>query len=280
MFFAFSQQNHYAERPFFISLDHSACGVQSSALSFLPESVFIRAASHGLLCCQSIFTHNPRYYICNPATKEWKKLPKPKFYHWQNSAAVALNFHPSVFNFKANFELVCAVAVPENHVVCFEIYSSRSGSWRISGTECYEEDALKLKGDGFCLNGVAFWETCCGTILAFYLSDEEYDGLRIDIHGGWDMSFKYRISLDSSTPSQTNGELRVLPCVNGEVVMVISKRGFLGAYKVKDRKMKLSGISYGHDNSITSDEYVKCLPYVNSLVSVGSQIVESQDFYH
>ncbi|POO02554.1 F-box domain containing protein [Trema orientale] len=292
-------------KPHFISLNPRAYGVPSPTLSFLPENVTIRAASNGLLCCQS---HNidPAYYICNPATKEWKLLRKPTYYHGPKSV-VALNFEPSMLNFKANFELICAIPIPDNPVVYFEIYSSRSDSWRVADTECWEPKALEFKGDGFLLKGVAFWETCSGAVLAFDSTDEQYgmlptppssesslgvltemhgelcyilphekaDEPRIDVYGGWNLSLKYKIPLDSEVPDHITGELRPLPCVDGDVLMVLLGTR-LCACNVKEGKLKTiksNVLSSGAEN-------VKFLPYVNSLTPVGHQYVESKDFYH
>lgn len=291
--------------PLFISLNPFAYGVPSPTLSFLPEDITVRAASNGLLCCQSPHIDSG-YYICNPATKDWKLLPTPNFYHGPKSV-VALDFKPSKLNFNANFELVCAVPIPDNPVVYFEIYSSRSDSWRVADTECWEPSALELKGDGFFLKGVAFWETCSGAILAFDLSDEQYgvlstppsgeasqgvltemhgelcyilphkegDQVIIDIYGGWNMILKYEIPLDPEVPGLITEELRPLTCVNGDILIVLLG-STLCACNVKERKLEMINTS----NVSTTGAEVKFLPYVNSLVPVGLQFVESEDFYH
>lgn len=293
------------QSPSFISLNPSAYGVPSPTLSFLPKNFTIRAASNGLLCCQGLLDDND-YYICNPATKEWKKLPKSKYYHGPSSV-VALDFQPSMLNFNANFELVCAVPLTDSPVLYFEIYSSRSNSWRVSETECWEPVALALKGDGFFLGGVAFWETYLGALLAFDLNDEEYgvlqtppshgssqgvltemhgelcyifphkegDELIIDIYGGWNMTLKHKISLDLEVPGHITSKLQPLPCVNGDVLMVLIGTT-LCACNLKEGKLKMMRIS---NVSASGAESLKWLPYVNSLVPVGGQFVESEDFY-
>uniref|UniRef100_A0A5B7BCM1 F-box protein At3g26010-like beta-propeller domain-containing protein n=1 Tax=Davidia involucrata TaxID=16924 RepID=A0A5B7BCM1_DAVIN len=83
--------------PSFVSIDPKSCGVPDPSLKFLPEPVDISASSNGLLCCQGC-TGDKAYYICNPVTRQWKKLPKPNGDHGPDPAVV-LVFEPSLLNF-------------------------------------------------------------------------------------------------------------------------------------------------------------------------------------
>lgn len=302
--------------PGFISLNHSSYGVPSPTLGFLPEEVTLSATCNGLLCCKSRFAYDSKYYICNPANKEWKMLPKPTLYHGLNSA-VALSFEPSVFNFSAHFDLVCAVPFSDTPVIYFEIYSSRSNSWRVSQTECWDPDALVLNGDGFFLDGVAFWETSRCSVLAFHLKDEQYgtlplperhesegalaldvqdeqnetlplpqrnrlkgaltpmhgelcyirpckeeDKLTMEIHGDLKMKLKSKIPLSPEACFEVGGEVRVLACVNDELLMLLAGQNVF-AYHLKEGKLEIIG------NFFTNAPLdVKFLPYVNSLAPV------------
>lgn len=55
----------FQSNPNFLSLDHSANGVPSPSLGFLPERVKVLSSSSGLLLCQGW----ENYYVCNPVNK-------------------------------------------------------------------------------------------------------------------------------------------------------------------------------------------------------------------
>ncbi|KAL5835109.1 hypothetical protein ACOSQ4_014606 [Xanthoceras sorbifolium] len=151
----FSQISH--GEPSFVSLDPMAYGVPDPSLKFLPEPVDIRSSSNGLLCCQGR-TEYKAYYICNPTTKHWQKLPKPD------------NNHPSLLNFAAEYQLICAFPSElDGHE--FEIYSSSKGSWRTSGEIFFGNRAIRTNS-GVYANGSVYWLTQYDRILAFDLKME------------------------------------------------------------------------------------------------------------
>ncbi|XP_062010847.1 F-box protein At5g03970-like [Rosa rugosa] len=296
------------DKPSFISLDQDAYGIPSPSLSFLPQPVTLRTACNGLLCCQSCFEQNS-YYICNPVNEEWKVLPEPNFYHGPDQSALALAFEPSALNFAAHFELVCAfsLSLTDQPVICFEIYSSRSRSWRLAETVCSELDALKLNGDGIFLKGVVFWETFAGAILAFDLKEEHYgilslppnsgpqgvltemrgelcyilpvregNSYTLEIHGDMDMNLKHIIPLNLGFLSHTHQEsIRVLACVNDDAVVILFGDRVI-AYNMKARTVEtLRDIVIGNYNGEYNAGFAKYLPYVNSLVHVRSSYITS-----
>ncbi|RVW22659.1 F-box protein [Vitis vinifera] len=144
-FFAHNQSNSFhavsglfyqiaGEPPSFISLDPKAYGVPDPSLKFLPVPVDIRASCNGLLCCQAR-TGDKAYYMCNPATKMWKKLPKPDADHGTDPALVVI-FEPSLLNFVADYKLETP-AKPGVHV-----------------------------------NGIVYWQMKHGVLVAFDLARE------------------------------------------------------------------------------------------------------------
>ncbi|KAG8384018.1 hypothetical protein BUALT_Bualt04G0074500 [Buddleja alternifolia] len=154
--------------PSIISVDPTSCGVPDPLMSFLPEQVDIRSSSNGLLCCQGQSGDKP-YYICNPVTREWKKLPKPIADHGYPSAIVLI-FEPSLLNFEADYKLVCAF--PSNDfddATEFEIYSSKENSWRISGEICFANVKID-PSSGVYANGVVYWRG--RSLLAFDLTKD------------------------------------------------------------------------------------------------------------
>ncbi|TMW99301.1 hypothetical protein EJD97_002788 [Solanum chilense] len=153
--------------PILLSLHRSAIGVPSPSLRFLPVKVKVLSSSSGLLLCQG----KDSYYVCNPATKDWKKLPPPQYYHGSDPA-VALAFDPQ-FNIESFYRVVAAVPVLDNPVVCFEIYCSESDSWRCSPSDCLELENTRLAGGGYYMKGVAYWRnTSSNEVLAFDVKNE------------------------------------------------------------------------------------------------------------
>ncbi|PPR88940.1 hypothetical protein GOBAR_AA31745 [Gossypium barbadense] len=127
--------------PAFMSLDPRAYGVPDPSLTFLPEPVDVRTSYNGLLCCQGRTAYRP-YYICNPANKQWKELPKPDDDHGPDPALV-LVFEPPIMNFTADYKLVCPFP-SELGGYKFEVYSSDRGSWRTSGEIRFDDNEKLL----------------------------------------------------------------------------------------------------------------------------------------
>lgn len=140
----------------FISLSNSAYGVPDFSLSFLRKKFVIRSSCNGLLLCQEAFGQK-KYFLCNPSNKNWKVIPFPDFYHWEEPAIV-LAFEPSVFNFGADYHLICALPMLDELTVQFEIYSSETRSWKCSTAVCMELEGSILKSKGFYMEGIAYWE--------------------------------------------------------------------------------------------------------------------------
>ncbi|XP_059642171.1 F-box protein At5g07610-like [Cornus florida] len=159
-----------AGSPSFVSIDAKSCGVPDPSLKFLPDPVDIVGSSNGLLCCLGL-TGDKAYYICNPATKQWKKLPKPNAVHGPDPAIV-LVFEPSLFNFVAEYRLICAFPSADfDNATEFEIYSSTEGSWKISGEICFAS-RKPMPRSGIHVNGVVYWQSKHSGILAFDLKKE------------------------------------------------------------------------------------------------------------
>lgn len=281
------------ESPSFISLDTTAFGVPNAGLSFLPEPVDIRTTCNGLICCQGR-GENQAYYVCNPVNKGWWMLPKPKLYHGRQTA-IALAFEPAIFNFNANYELICVIKMPDTCVLYFEIYSSRTDSWRISETVCFELDALALNGDGFYMKGYAYWETQCDAILAFdvkyesygmlslppgsgpngaltemrgnlyYLMPRKQDACSIEVYGDINMSLKHVIPLDPKDMGNMDGLCRALSFVNDDTFILELERKII-AYNATSHKVECLR------NASDYNGFAKYLPYVNSLVTVSHPV--------
>ncbi|XP_044464702.1 F-box protein At5g49610-like isoform X2 [Mangifera indica] len=276
--------------PSFLSLNPMAYGVPDPSLRFLPEAVDIRSSSNGLLCCQGRTDYNA-YYICNPVTKEWKKLPKPENYHGPEPAVVLI-FEPSVLNFVAEYKLVCAFP-SELDGYEFEIYSSSEGSWRTSG-EIFLGSCKIQPSSGVHANGIIYWMARNNKILAFDLTMERsqlyYGGGTLGVINGklcglsvshqrlsvkvlsnaytntmqmhssiktWETHI---ITLDSSALGGAVFDLDSVLYAQDDILVLRSGRT-LYAYNRKTREAKI----LMSDSSITNGKIVS---YVNSLVDI------------
>nr|GMD55430.1 F-box protein At5g49610-like isoform X2 [Ipomoea batatas] len=153
--------------PVFIPIHPKSCGVPDPSLSFMPEPVVIRASSNGLLCCQGR-DEDRYYYLCNPVTKQFKKLPKPTACHGSEPALVVI-FEPSLLNFVPEYKLICAFQSADfDDATEFEIYTSKNNTWNVSGELCFGAKKVSPRS-GVHVNGVVFWTLASGGILCFDL---------------------------------------------------------------------------------------------------------------
>ncbi|XAR57889.1 hypothetical protein NMG60_11026176 [Bertholletia excelsa] len=284
------------EMPSFISIDPHCYGVADPTLKFLPEPVDIRASSNGLICCQGR-TEDKAYYICNPVTKQWKKLPKANAVHGSDPAVV-LVFEPSLLNFVAEYKLVCAFpSVDFDNATEFEIYSSAEGSWKISGEICFASRKL-IPRSGVYVDGVVYWQAVHHGIVSFDLTKDRsqfiqtyhgsnsalgtYDGKlcwaylngptvvlnvlsnvysnTMDMHSRaklWEM--KTHFVLDGPTQVGFGQEQGVVLFVNCSLVVVQFGSRIL-CYDMKTKETKVL--------SREAEYTIKCVSYVNSLVYI------------
>ncbi|CAA0823528.1 Unknown protein [Striga hermonthica] len=151
--------------PTFLTLDWAACGIPSHSLPFLPNSTYLVASTHGLLVCLTHFGPDI-YYICNPVTRAVRALPRPGLYHGLKAACV-LAFDSAPENIESYYQLVCAVHLVHQPVVCFETYSSETGLWTCSNAICPEVGPYEYFSTGLYMKGVAYWHTTGRKVVAF-----------------------------------------------------------------------------------------------------------------
>lgn len=277
-----------------IPIEPSFCGVPDPFLKFLPEPVDIRSSSNGLLCCQGR-AGDKAYYICNPVTQQWKKLPKSNANHGSDPA-ITLLFEPSLLNFEAEYKIICAFPSTEfGDAIEFDIYSSKGNSWEVAGEIHFGARTARMPKSGVHVNGVVYWMTTTSSILAFDLTKERSQLLQNYDHRGILGNFsgklcktnvsgntiilnildnvhtntmqmgsrtkmwaeKQRIVVDSKIVGDVAGDCSVLH-VDSDI-LVFQRGGKAFWYDFKSRATKC--IPAGFLNA-------KCLPYVNSLVSL------------
>ncbi|XP_071735275.1 F-box protein At5g03970-like [Rutidosis leptorrhynchoides] len=178
-------QNYPEDSTHFISLEHSAYGVPSPSLSFIPRRVSVRSSCNGLLLCQDL-DELSKYIVCNPANQKWVKIPPSSYYHGEKPKIV-LAFEPSSLNFEPCYKAVCPFSLPDltdGPIVYFDIYDSKTQSWRVSDMICVDMTESELESEGLFVNGVAYWVTTGGVLLAFDLKNEIYGLQTIPFSGG------------------------------------------------------------------------------------------------
>jgi F-box interacting protein len=103
------------------------------SLDFLPSAhvrVVAGAAHRGLVCCVDVDAMRPTcYYVCKPATRQWRALPNPRVRF--DTVAVAMEARPSGAT-RAEFKIVrfsrSVVVKPGDRLRC-EVFDSRQFAW-------------------------------------------------------------------------------------------------------------------------------------------------------
>ncbi|KAL6008289.1 hypothetical protein ACLOJK_033795 [Asimina triloba] len=164
------------------------------SLDFLPEDVKIMASSsHGLLCCVSQVVQDkrrpassswriPRYYICKPATKEWRKLPNPKTrYFTENFAMAVLSTKPLQYKL-----LRLSRPLHTMRYLNCEMFSSSSWSWKqlqnvyvpdtyVPYQDTYIcEQTILLPNPGLFIRRAFHWLTTADFIFSFDIDSEKW----------------------------------------------------------------------------------------------------------
>lgn len=293
-------QSPFDDSSFLISVEPSTCGIPDPNLSFISRysEKIIKSTCNGLMCYHDCAEQDSLYYICNPVTMQQHSLPVPNYFHWPGTVAV-LAFEPSTFNFNSNYELVCAIPteMDDNDAVyiVFEIFSSRSRSWRVCENICTDFIGPVLTGKGFYSHCVVYWETKGGYLVALDLRTEEYgiiqlpegsgcqcalaeiggeicylmpdkDTNRIAIFGGMKMNLKCMIELHLGYSFEHFETCKVLGLVdNGQVLILLLKDMVIMYHTVEMTYQTLK-----HFREVEDAQHLNFFPYVNSLVNAIS----------
>ncbi|KAI3967351.1 hypothetical protein MKW92_001921 [Papaver armeniacum] len=150
----------------FISLD----GSSSSSVSFetldLPRAR-INQSCNGLclLCCSSHKDYeNFTYYICNPSTRQYRRIvdftvDMAKEKGFDMLVSVSLAYDPLI---SPHYKAICVWKMPpeqcfsQYHAYQIEIYSSETDSWKLSGDVFYSPPSI-INRNGVYWNGSLHW---------------------------------------------------------------------------------------------------------------------------
>ncbi|CAO2183975.1 unnamed protein product [Urochloa humidicola] len=145
----------------FVSMHHASPPPPAISLDFLPSSrVRLEAvASHrGLaLCVDSDTPQRPRYYVCKPATRQWRVLPNPRVRFLTAATAMAAA-RPSPSSAGAEFKIVRLSIVPalRDSTRC-EVFDSRRFAWRRAADVLLCPVSLYPSAPAVRAHGAAHW---------------------------------------------------------------------------------------------------------------------------
>ncbi|EHA8588927.1 putative F-box protein [Cocos nucifera] len=154
------------ELPAYAPFDCAADALPDPSLSFLPEPVAVAASARGVLCCHGRASGG--YYVCNPTTSTWAALPPPANDHGADPAIALVFDEPGVYNFHADYRVVCAHPIAGggcDGIYGFETFSSAAWKWAASAEICPAERILAGSGVAAC--GMAYWRTTTEEVVAF-----------------------------------------------------------------------------------------------------------------
>lgn len=163
------QQALPAVSPYF-PFDPLAGGIPDPFLSFLPLTppFAVISSSNGLLCCAAF---RNLYYVCNPSTAEWARLPPPpeplSVEGDAGCTVEALVYEPSLRNLEENYLLVRGYQISDDFtgVYGFQTFSSETGVWRTSSDVRAVEKLIE--GSGVSAGGAAYWRTTMQTMVSY-----------------------------------------------------------------------------------------------------------------
>ncbi|KAI3860358.1 hypothetical protein MKW92_052652 [Papaver armeniacum] len=147
----------------FVSLDGSSSFVSPfETLGFLKEPhIRIKQSCNGLLCCCShkgdVASRKCTYYICNPSTKQYRKIVCGFERATEKGYTMLLNVSLAYEPLKSpHYKVICVWMMPpleHTQRLCaylIEIYSSETNSWKLAG------DVFSIPRSIFSKSGV-YW---------------------------------------------------------------------------------------------------------------------------
>lgn len=191
-------------------LYNSAQEVQSPSLDFLPtgKSITIAGSSlHGsLLCCftNSSSTPIPSFYMCKPASREWRKIPNPKTTLKSFGIGIAVKLSScSILHYKI---LRLSQSKTGLGYHC-QLFNSERWAWKTLLFVQFKRDYTYLIGeDGIWVNGGLHWLTNYDELYVFKV-------------------FVFNTDQEKWTTFEISPEMKTIPRSN---VVVVSCDGKLG----------------------------------------------------
>ncbi|KAI3927074.1 hypothetical protein MKW92_041794 [Papaver armeniacum] len=150
----------------FVSLDGSSSSIPFETLDFFRDLIIkIKQSCNGLLCCFSYEDYgNCTYYICNPSTKQYRRIVDFGFDMAKEKGfvmplSVSLAYEPLK---SRHYKVICVWMMPPERSTPWlracqiEMYSSETNSWKLSGDVFFVSYSISNKS-GVYWNGSLHW---------------------------------------------------------------------------------------------------------------------------
>ncbi|KAF9690349.1 hypothetical protein SADUNF_Sadunf01G0186400 [Salix dunnii] len=150
----------------FVALDSNLSEAPFKNLTFVnhPLKMELIQSCNGLLLCRSL-RRGRIYYVYNPTTKHHTVLPRLR-----RAVGAALAFDPSK---SPHYKVICTRKYPWQHHYQIQMYSSSSGSWRVSGDPFTTEGSDEQFNGGVFCDGVIHWLDVSGGVSLYFDIDGE-----------------------------------------------------------------------------------------------------------
>ncbi|KAK3152501.1 hypothetical protein QOZ80_2BG0159840 [Eleusine coracana subsp. coracana] len=128
------------------------------SLAFLPSAhvrVVAVAAHRGLVCCEDADDTRRGYYVCKPATRQWRALPNPRARF--RTAAMAMVARPSSAAELKIVRLSFSSPAPERLMMRCEVFDSRRYAWRRAADVALCPYSLAPSAPAVWAHGAAHW---------------------------------------------------------------------------------------------------------------------------
>ncbi|KAM7491693.1 hypothetical protein LguiA_034614 [Lonicera macranthoides] len=153
---------HEQLHPDFVPLDPITSPF--SWLNFAPDHlssrITILSTCNGLICCGNIsYRSRSNFYVYNPSNQKFAIIPRPVDITLRKSIiSMNLAFDPSKSTI---YKIICVVSIsrpPFGRKVRIDVYSSETGTWKLSVESCNVSGIAIFSGGIYC-NGAIHWLT-------------------------------------------------------------------------------------------------------------------------
>ncbi|KAL6292444.1 hypothetical protein ACE6H2_000586 [Prunus campanulata] len=171
-----------------------------TSLNFIGDSAGVKVLQSidGLVLCCSYHEPGKRrsYYVCNPSTRQFLMLPLPNADGCNSCTTifgVNLAFDPSK---SPHYQVICVQNCSSSSTAYgnyqIEIYSSETGTWRLSGSPFVVPSDMVFE-NGVLWNGTIHWISPKGSTLCFDIDQERLGSMPSPpSHERWDKRrFRY-----------------------------------------------------------------------------------------
>ncbi|OVA19008.1 F-box domain [Macleaya cordata] len=145
---------------------------------FKEEALYLLASSNGLVLCSTDDNHPSMYYVCNPLTKQWISLPRPR----PNSERFGIDgfiCESSSLTSTSTYKVLRILYCWDRFAIFdLQIFSSDTGEWNTYQVSCPREVIIYTNNVVTCRDGVLYFilELEQNKIIAYDFSNNKNGG--------------------------------------------------------------------------------------------------------